>query len=98
MVKKDIFLMKPKPQYHSSQWGEWVYGPQSWKERRLLQEFVFVLIDKWSKKWWKDKLFLWSQSINVIYHNKENELMVPNHENKGDYYLNLCLSQLTNEL
>ena len=30
--------------------------------------------------------------------NKENALMVPNHEKKGDYYVNLRLSQLKNEL
>ena len=51
-----------------------------------------------SKKGWKDKLFLWIQGINVIYPNEENEFMVPNHKNKGDYYVNLWLSLLTNEL
>ena len=30
--------------------------------------------------------------------NKENMFKVPNHEMKRDYYLNLCLSQLKNEL
>ena len=28
--------------------GEWVYGDQLWKERGLLCESVFVLIDKWT--------------------------------------------------
>ena len=27
-----------------------------------------------------------------------DKFMVPSHEKKGDYYVNLCLSQLTNEL
>ena len=26
MVERDVFLMKPKRQYHLSQWGECVYG------------------------------------------------------------------------
>ena len=47
MMEREPFLMKPKHQCHSSQWGEWVYGPQSWKEWRLLDESMFALIDKW---------------------------------------------------
>ena len=33
-----------------------------------------------------------------VYPNKKNEFMVPNHEKKGDYSMNLCLSQLANKL
>ena len=33
-----------------------------------------------SKKWWKEKLFLWNHSINIIYPNEWNEFMVTNHE------------------
>ena len=29
--------------------------------------------------------------------NEENVFMVPNHENKGDYYVNSCLPQLIDE-
>ena len=32
MVENEVFLMKPKRQYHLSQWGECVHGAQSWKE------------------------------------------------------------------
>ena len=46
MVERKASLMKPMHQCHSSQWGEWVCGVQSWKERRLLFEFAFVLIGK----------------------------------------------------
>ena len=35
-----LFFMKPKHQCHLSQ----AYGTQTWKERRLLCEFVFVII------------------------------------------------------
>ena len=51
-----------------------------------------------SKKWWEEKFLLGNQSINIVYPNEENEFMVPYHEKKGDYYANLCLSQLTDEL
>ena len=46
MVGKGAFLMKPKHQCHLSQFREWVYGAQSWKERRLLCESTFVPINK----------------------------------------------------
>ena len=114
--------MKPKHQCHLSQWREWVYGAQSWKEMRLLCESMFATIGEWtlilknggekklfpwtealmsfipmrkislwcpilkrkniymwicaclnwhmnfnSKKWLKEKLFLWNQSLNIIY-------------------------------
>ena len=43
------------------------------------------------------EVFFWNQRLNIIYPNEENVLMVPNHERKGDYYVNLCLSELMNE-
>ena len=57
MVEKDVFLVKPKLQYHLSQWREYAYGAQSWKQRRLLLVSVFTPIDWWTlilkhgKKW-----------------------------------------------
>ena len=46
--RKKAYLMKPKHQYHIPQWEECVYGPQSWKEKRLLFESIFNLIKKWT--------------------------------------------------
>ena len=46
MVKWKAFVTKPKHQCQSPQWGEWVCGAQSWTERRLLSEFVFIPIGK----------------------------------------------------
>ena len=43
---KRCFLLQPKPQYHLSQWGECVYGVESWKEKRLFWEYAFVEIDQ----------------------------------------------------
>ena len=40
--------MKPKHQCHLSQWVEWVYHAQSWKEKRLLCESAFIPNDKWT--------------------------------------------------
>ena len=55
------------------------------KKMRLLRAFAFVMIDEIiliPKKRWKDKLFISSQNINIIYPNEENVFMVPNHEKK----------------
>ena len=49
-------------------------------------------------KWYKKKFFLWNESINIIYPNEENMVMVPNHEKNGDYYVNPCLSQSKDKL
>ena len=46
MAIKEVFLMKPKHQYHLSQWGERVYDAQSWNEMRLLSESMFIPIKR----------------------------------------------------
>ena len=48
MVERKAFLMKPKHQCHLSKWGECVYIAQSWKEKILLSESVFIQFDKWN--------------------------------------------------
>ena len=58
MVEWKAFLIKPKHHCHSSQWGEWVYGAQSWKEKRLLCESVFVPIGKQTLKMVERKAFI----------------------------------------
>ena len=40
--------MNPKHQYQLSQRGECVYDAQSWNERRLLCESVFIIIERWT--------------------------------------------------
>ena len=44
------------------------------------------------------KVFPINGMHQFIYPNEENEFMVPNHEKKGDYCINPCLSQLIEEL
>ena len=48
MAEIEVFLMKPRYQYHLTQWGKCVYGAQSWKVGRLLCEYIFVQIDRWT--------------------------------------------------
>ena len=45
MSKREVFVKKPKHQYHQSQREECVYDAQSWKERRLLCESMFIPIE-----------------------------------------------------
>ena len=48
MMEREPFLMKPKNQYHLSQWEAWVYSAKLWKKSVLLRESVFIQIDKWT--------------------------------------------------
>ena len=48
MVEREVFLMKPRHQYHLSQRGEWTCGGQSLKESRLLCESKFIPIERWT--------------------------------------------------
>ena len=43
--RKWSFSYETKALIHLSEWGEWVYCAQSWKEMRLLCESMFILID-----------------------------------------------------
>ena len=92
--------MIPKHQYHLSQLEDYVYSAQSRKESKLLCESMFVSIDEQTLflKMVEREVFLCNQSINIIYTNKENVFMVPNHDNNGDYYVNPCLFLFIDEL
>ena len=71
-MEKKAFFMKPKHQCHLSQWVERASGAQTWKKRRLLCESVFVPIDRRALilKMVEREVFLWNQSVNVIYPNE----------------------------
>ena len=87
--------MKPKHQWHLSQWGERAYGAQSWKERGLLCESVFVPIDKWTLILKKDGKISFSYetkaSMSLIPMSRIS-LLHPIMKKKGDYYMNPSLS------
>ena len=81
MVEREVFLTKPRHQYHLSQRGECVYGAQSWNERRLLCESVFIPIEKQALilKMAEGEVFLMKPTRQFFYPNEENEFVVPNH-------------------
>ena len=97
--RKRSFSYETKESIHLSS-VEWICGAQSWKKGKLLCVSIFIPIEKWNsilRKVERD-VFLWNQGINIIYPKDENVIIVPNHENKRDYYVNPCLSQLKDEL
>ena len=42
------FFYETKALIHLSQWGEWIYGTQLLKQRRLLCECMFIPTEKWT--------------------------------------------------
>ena len=46
----------------------------------------------------KNWFFSQIQSINIVYPNKENIVVVPNHNRNGEYYENPSLSHFTDKL
>ena len=90
MVENGVFLLKPKNQNCLSQQGE---SAQSCKKKRLLCESMLFPIEKWTSnlKMVGKEVFLWNQSIKIVYHNKENVFIVPYQEKKIDDYVNPCL-------
>ena len=76
-----------------------IYEAWSLKKKRLLQESLFVLIDRqilFLSKMVNKKVFCMKPK-KQWYLNEKNEFMVPNQEKKKGYYENPCLSQLTVE-
>ena len=100
MVEREVFLLNLKQQNRLSEQGECIYIAQSWKERRLLCESMFIPIERWTSflKMVEKQVFHMNQSTEIIYPNEENMFMVPNNENNGDYYVNPFLSQLKDKL
>ena len=42
------FFYEIKASIHLFEWWKWIYGAQSWKEKRLLCESIFILVDGWT--------------------------------------------------
>ena len=93
IVIREIFLLKPKHQYHLSQRGECFYDAKSLKERRLLCQSMFFLIERRTLilKMVIREVFVMKPK-HIINPNKENVFLMPNHEKKRDYYVNPCFS------
>ena len=94
MAERQVFLMKPKHQNHLSQWGEYDYGAQSWKERRLLCESMFIPIERRTsiQKMVEKQVFLMKPKHQNHLSQRRNVFTMPNHEKKEDYYANSCLT------
>ena len=78
---KTKFFLETKGSIHLSQWGKWICGAQSLKERRLLYESMLILIERWTLivKKVKRKAFLVKPKHQFFYPNEWNEFMLPNH-------------------
>ena len=59
------------------------------KRNEIVSESMFIPIEKRTTilKIVEVEVFLLKPKHQIIYPNKENAVMVPNHEKKGDYYL-----------
>ena len=98
--KRKVFLARPKHQYHLSHGGECVYDAQSWKERRLLCESMFIPIERWTsilKIAEKEVLLLNPKQQNRLSQQGECVYIAQSWK-EGDYYVNPCLSQLKDKL
>ena len=62
--------------------------------------WMFIPIEKWilTLKMIQREVPLFKPKHQFIYPNEKNELVVPNHYKKRDYYVNPYLSQLKDEL
>ena len=96
LVVKKAFLIKQKHQRHLSQWGEFVYGAQSWKKKITTCIHVFH-IDRIT-------LVLKKKGKNSFsYQTKASMSSIPIRRiclwcpimKKRDYYVHQCLSRLT---
>ena len=93
------FSYKTKTLILLSQWGECIWSAQSLKERRLLWICVYPnwKVNSNSKNCSKIN-FSYEAKASIPLSQWGNEFVVPNHQKKGDYYVNPCLSWLKDEL
>ena len=76
---KKSFSSKPKHQYHVSQQGEHdcsAHNKQNGDDYKYPSLTYFTNEYLFQGKWWKEKLVLQIQSINVMYHIVENVIVV----------------------
>ena len=78
MAKRKAFLVNLKHQYRVSQWGK--YDCTAYNKKMEIITSIKVSPISWTLiqgKWWKEKLFLKIQSINIMYPNVENMIAEP---------------------
>ena len=80
MVERKASLANPKHQHHVSQCGE---HDCSANKKNIRDYYEYPSLSHfWDElwlwgKWWKEKLFLQIKSINIMYHNMENMIVMP---------------------
>ena len=57
-----------KASIHLSEWGEWIYGAQSLKERVWLCECVFIPIEKWTLTLKMVEIYVFPLKPTLQYH------------------------------
>ena len=73
--------------------------PKNKKKWDYVNMHSFQLVDElWFQKMVGKEVFLIKTNHQFYNSNEEYKFLVPNHEKKGYYYVNLYLSQLTDEL
>ena len=78
MVERKAFLAKSKHQYRVSQWDEHDWSAIT-KRTEINKSIQVCPISRWTliiRKWWKEKLFLANQCINIVYPNEINMIGV----------------------
>ena len=100
MVKRKAYATNPKLQYHVSQCRE---HDCSAYNRKNVDYYEYLSLSYFTEeiwlqgKWWKEKLFLQIQSINMMYPNEENMIVVTITKKKGKFYKYPSLSYYMGE-
>ena len=99
MVEREVFFMKPKYQYLLSQWGHCVYSAQSWKEKRLFCEFVFIPIERRTStpKMVGREVFLMKPKHKYHLSQEGERVYGAQSWSERRLYENSCFSKLTDE-
>ena len=96
--RKICFSHETKASIHLYQWGEWICGAQSLKEKRLLCKSEFIqLKNELKSKNAKNRCFSYETKASLLFIPMRRMHLWSNHEKKEDYFVNPCLSKSTNE-
>ena len=95
MVEKKAFLSNAKVNIMYPNLENMTVVPIT-KRMEIIMNIQVCLISRMNNNYkgngGKEKLYLQIQSIIIVYPNKVNMIIMPNHKNSGDYYKYLSLS------
>ena len=77
MIERKVFLSNSKHQYRASQCQEYDSLASNKKDGDYYEYPSLSHLTDEKGKWWKGKHFLQIQSINIVYPNNENMIVVP---------------------